>query len=108
MPQLKPQDLVPPDVIETRAPTGGFNISQVISDVKEILQLIAQVTKQGQRQSIETSISSEPRQLPAPTPADMFRPLLDQAIQMGYGDLKVKEAIDKIPLTLKQLKEVMR
>ena len=122
MPHLKASDLVPESLAAEIPPQGltGGGLSQIIADVKEILKLIAQVRGQGvafgfPRSNYEKSSESGvqiPLQLPPPPPApsltEQLRPLLDTAMRMGLGDMRLGEAIDAVPFTLKQLKEMMK
>ena len=121
MSQLKASDLVESPAVEPASIelTGG-GLSQIIADVKEILKLIAQVRGQGvafgfPRSNYEKSSESGmqiPRQLPPPPPVpsltEQLRPLLDTAMKMGLGDMRLGEAIDAVPFTLNQLKEMLK
>ena len=121
MSQLKASDLVEFPAVEP-APTEltGGGLSQIIADVKEILKLIAQVRGQGissgfPRPNFEKNSESGvqiPLQLPPPPPVpsltDQFRPVLDAAMKMGLGDMRLGEAIDAVPFTLNQLKEMLK
>ena len=121
MPQIRASDLVESPAVEPASTelTGG-GLSQIIADVKEILKLIAQVRGQGAssgfpRPNFEKSSESGvqiPLRLPPPPPVpsltDQLRPALDAAMKMGLGDMRLGEAIDAVPFTLNQLKEMLK
>ena len=121
MPQLKASDLVESPAVEPASTELiGGGLGQMIGDVKEILKLIVQVRGQGvafgfPRSNYEKNSESGmqiPLQLPPPPPApslvEQLRPLLDTAMKMGLGDMRLGEAIDAVPFTLKQLKEMLK
>ena len=121
MSQLKASDLVPESLAAEIPPQGltGAGIGRIIVDVKEILQLIAQIQGRG------ASLPGFPRPSPNPEPnpelranipvvlsppslADQLRPALDAAINMGLGDKRLGDAINEVPFTLNQLKEMIK
>ena len=122
MPHIKASDLVEsPEVGSGSTPLmpAGGGISRIIVDVKEILQLIAQIQGRG------ASLPGFPRPSPNPEPnpelranipvvlsppslADQLRPALDAAIKMGLGDKRLGDALNEVPFTLNQLKEMIK
>jgi len=116
LPDIK---LDPEKMRNANLPDGGFGLSG-IKQFKDIIENIRLLIGEAKELQNPTSAEPQPFNSPQPLPSQQVsgiskeqlfsfgKQLLDNLIKQGYGNKTVSQTIGDIPLTIKQIRGMMK